>query len=182
MPIAGPNGAGKTTFAREFLPNEADCPQFVNADLIAAGVSPFLPASADVTAGRIMLRRLDELTTERIGFAIETTHSGHWLANHIRQWKEEGYTVEIYYLRLPTPEMAITRIAKRVSEGGHHIPDPVCPPAIHAKLESVFRDVPFPGRHMVCIRYGKGSAEFGRFGAITDGLRVVAAVRFTSPA
>lgn len=74
--IAGPNGAGKTTFAREFLPNEGNCPTFINADLIAAGLSPFNPEAASVRAGRLMLEEIDEMVRQRKSFAFETTLSG----------------------------------------------------------------------------------------------------------
>lgn len=123
--IAGPNGAGKTTFAREYLPNEAQVLQFINADLIAQGISPFAPSSADVLAGRIMIQRIQEMVAEGTDFAIETTLSGNWLVKHILEWKANGYTVELYYLKLPNAEMAIDRVAKRVRRGGHFIPDEV---------------------------------------------------------
>ena len=123
--IAGPNGAGKTTFARQFLPNEAKTIQFVNADLIAAGISPFDPASADVAAGKAMLRRLDDLAREGLDFALETTLSGLWLRDHILNWQSKGYSVELYYLRLSSAEISLERIRKRVSNGGHNIPEDV---------------------------------------------------------
>lgn len=123
--FAGPNGAGKTTFAREYLPNEAGVVQFVNADLIAAGLSPFDPDSAAVVAGRIMLQRIEELAGQGVDFALETTLSGNWLVHHILKWRSLGYEVELYFLRLPNAEFAIQRVAKRVSEGGHNIPEAV---------------------------------------------------------
>ena len=123
--LAGPNGAGKTTFAKEFLPNEAACVQFVNADLIAAGLSPFAPETADIAAGRAMLRRLDELVSLREDFALETTLSGKWLLHRVRQWWGVGYKVELYYLRLDSPEIALSRIANRVKSGGHNVPEPI---------------------------------------------------------
>lgn len=115
--------AGKTTFAREFLPNEAQCTQSVNADLIAAGLSPYAPETADVAAGRAMLRRLDELAFQGMDFAIETTLSGKWLLPRIRGWRNLGYSVELYYLRLDRPEIALRRIAQRVADGGHDVPE-----------------------------------------------------------
>lgn len=123
--IAGPNGAGKTTFAREFLPNEARTIQFVNADLIAAGISPFDPASADVTAGRTMIRRLDDLAEEGLDFALETTLSGMWLKPHILNWRERGYVVKLHYLRLSRVELSLERVKNRVAKGGHNIPEDV---------------------------------------------------------
>jgi len=121
--LAGPNGAGKTTFAREYLPNEAGCVQFVNADLIAAGLSPFAPATADVAAGRAMIRRIDDLVSQGADFALESTLSGTWLVDRIKQWREVGYFVELYYLRLDSPETALRRVRQRVMEGGHDVPE-----------------------------------------------------------
>ena len=123
--IAGSNGAGKTTFARRFLPHEAHTLQFVNADLIAAGISPFDPASADVMACRTMLQRLDALADEGEDFALETTLSGNWLKSHIREWQGKGYTVKLYYLRLSSVEISVARVRHRVSLGGHNIPEHV---------------------------------------------------------
>lgn len=91
--IAGPNGAGKTTFAREFLPNEAGCPVFINADLIAAGLSPFNPELVAIVAGRIMLEQIAEHERRRESFAFETTLSGRGYVRLIRQWRSDGYLV-----------------------------------------------------------------------------------------
>jgi predicted ABC-type ATPase len=123
--IAGPNGAGKTTFAREFLPNEAACPIFVNADLIAAGLSPFAPEMESIRAGRIMLEQIAEHVRRRQSFAFETTLSGRGYARHIPEWQGLGYRVELFFLTLPSPEDAIQRVAMRVRQGGHNIPEPV---------------------------------------------------------
>lgn len=120
--IAGPNGAGKTTFAREFLPNEADCPVFVNADLIAAGLAPFAPESAALQAGRLMLQALARHFANRESFSFETTLSGRAYLRHIRNWQAAGYRVKLIFLQLDSPEVAIARVAQRVSQGGHHIP------------------------------------------------------------
>ncbi len=123
--IAGPNGAGKTTFAREFLPVEARCPAFVNADLIAAGLSPFAPEAAALKAGRIMLAEIDDHVTHRRSFALETTLSGRIYATKIRHWRNLGYRVILFFLQLPSADMAIERVRLRVSQGGHNIPDEV---------------------------------------------------------
>ena len=114
--IAGPNGAGKTTFATEFLPHEADCPIFVNADLIAAGLSPFRPSRVALEAGRLVLKQVDALARQGRSFAFETTLSGRGHARRIVRWREEGYRVKLFFLRLPTPEAAIARVAQRVTE------------------------------------------------------------------
>jgi predicted ABC-type ATPase len=121
--IAGPNGAGKTTFAREFLPNEAGCPIFVNADLIAAGFSPFQPELAAVKASRLMLEEIAEHANRRENFAFETTLSGRTYLRMIRQWRQNDYRVKLIFLELATPEEAIARVAQRVAQGGHYVPD-----------------------------------------------------------
>lgn len=123
--IAGPNGAGKTTFARSFLPTEAQLPRFINADLIAAGLSPFAPETAAIKAGRLMLGEIAECVQHAESFAFETTLSGLGYLRHIRQWRAQGYTVSLFFLTLPNAETAIERVAERVRQGGHDIPEPV---------------------------------------------------------
>ena len=123
--IAGPNGAGKTTFANEFLPNEADCINFVNADLIAAGIAPYSPESAAFKAGRIMLREIDGYFQQQESFAFETTLSGRHYATRIPFWRESGYKVILLFLKLDTEEMAIARVQQRVLAGGHDIPQDI---------------------------------------------------------
>lgn len=120
--IAGPNGAGKTTFAREYLPREAGVLHFVNADLIAGGLSPLRPESAAMAAGRLFLSELDRLAKARADFAFETTLSGLVYAGRLRRWKAEGFRIEIVFLGLPSPRLALRRIATRVKQGGHHVP------------------------------------------------------------
>ena len=121
--IAGPNGAGKTTFAKEFLPNEAGCPIFINADLIAAGLAPFDPDRAAIKAGRLMLEEIFEHIRRRDSFAFETTLSGRMYARHISVWREQGFIVKLFFLRLTSPELAIARVRQRVQEGGHNVPE-----------------------------------------------------------
>lgn len=123
--IAGPNGAGKTTFAREFLPNEAGCPVFINADLIAARLAPFAPATAAVQAGRLMLQELARHFAARESFAFETTLAGRCYVHHIRAWQAASYRVKLIFLQLDSPEEAIARVAQRVQQGGHHIPEEI---------------------------------------------------------
>ena len=145
--IAGPNGAGKTTFALEFLPNEANCPVFVNADLIAAGLSPFRPDLAAVRAGRLMLQQIDEHVRRGDSFAFETTLSGRGHARRIPRWRTMGYRVKLLFLRLPTPETAIARVAHRVSGGGHDVPNPLIILRFSKgwrNFENVYRDQPIP--------------------------------------
>ena len=119
--IAGPNGAGKTTFARAFLPQEAHCLHFVNADLIAAGLSPFAPEAAAIKAGRLMLQEISNLFSRNESFAFETTLSGLAYLRHIPIWQAAGYRLSLYFLALPTPELAIERVKERVRQGGHSI-------------------------------------------------------------
>lgn len=123
--IAGPNGAGKTTFAEEFLPNEAGCPLFVNADLIAAGLSPFAPEEAAFRAGRLMLNEIFEHVRRKENFAFETTLSGRGYARLIPFWRQKGYTVKLVFLRLASPELAVARVRQRVKAGGHNVQEPV---------------------------------------------------------
>jgi predicted ABC-type ATPase len=123
--IAGPNGAGKTTFAQEFLPAEAKCPHFVNADLIAAGLSPFSPELAAVRAGRIMLEQIHEHVRKGESFAFETTLSGRIYLRLIPDWQAQGYVVKLFFLQLPSPEMAVARVRQRVAAGGHNVPEDV---------------------------------------------------------
>lgn len=122
--IAGPNGAGKTTFAREYLPNEAACPVFVNADLIAAGLAPFAPETASVKAARLMLKEIREHIAAQRSFAFETTLSGKTYATMLPEWRKLGYHITLIFLSLPDPEIAIARVAARVAAGGHNIPEP----------------------------------------------------------
>jgi len=119
--VAGPNGAGKTTFAREYLLKEANCPDFVNVDLIAAGLSPFDPNRAAIRAGRIMLAEIQRRVRKGESFAFETTLSGHVYARLIPRWRKAGYRVRLIFLSLPTPEIAIARVAARVAQGGHNV-------------------------------------------------------------
>ena len=142
--IAGPNGAGKTTLAREFLLNEANCPTFINADLIASGLSPFQPEAAAIRAGRLMLDMMHDYVDRGDNFAFETTLSGRGYARLIPQWQGQGYRVTLFFLRLPTPETAIARVRHRVAEGGHHVPDETVRRRFHAGLhnfERIYRDL-----------------------------------------
>ena len=120
--IAGPNGAGKTTFARDYLPAIAGLIHFVNVDLIAAGMSPLRPELAAVAAGRVLLRELDRLVAADADFAFESTLSGLRYAERIRNWKAQGYSIEIAYLRLASPQLALSRVSSRVKHGGHNVP------------------------------------------------------------
>lgn len=123
--IAGPNGAGKTTASTTILPEVLNCKEFINADYIAAGISPFNSDSVAVQAGRIMLERIQKMISEHQSFAIETTLSTRYYQNLIHQAKKEGYKTTIIFFWLKSPELAIQRVSKRVSLGGHNIPSNV---------------------------------------------------------
>ena len=137
--VAGPNGAGKTTFAREYLLKEADCPDFINVDLIAAGLSPFAPDRAAIRAGRIMLSEIQRRIRKGESFAFETTLSGHVYARLIPRWRNAGYRVKLIFLSLPTPEIAIARVAARVAQGGHNVGSDVVRRRFHSGLRN-FQD------------------------------------------
>jgi predicted ABC-type ATPase len=121
--VAGPNGAGKTTFAATYLPCEARCFNFINADLIAAGIAPLRPEDAAIEAGRILLRKMNEFVAARVTFGFESTLSGTGYANRLRKMKQNGYRIVIFYLKVPSPELSVARVRERVTEGGHNVPE-----------------------------------------------------------
>ena len=121
--IAGPNGAGKTTFALRYLPSIA-VTAFVNADLIAAGLSPLAPEQQQVAASRLFLHEIERHIQAGRDFAFETTLSGRGYLRLVRQLRALGWRVELFYLALPTVEMSVLRVAERVAHGGHAIPRP----------------------------------------------------------
>ncbi len=123
--LAGPNGAGKTTFAREFLTREAGCPIFINADLIAEGLSPFAPERAAIRAGRIMLELMADAVRRGDSFAFETTLAGRNYMRSIPAWRADGYVVKLHFLSLPSADVAVARVAERVRQGGHDVPEDV---------------------------------------------------------
>jgi predicted ABC-type ATPase len=123
--IGGANGSGKTTVARRLLPNFLDVFEYVNADEIASGLSPFNPESVARQAGRLMLERLDTLVQERADFAFETTLAARSFAHFLRGCKSQKYTINLIYFWLQTPELAIERVHRRVESGGHNIPEEV---------------------------------------------------------
>lgn len=128
--IAGPNGAGKTTFAKSFLPNEAGCPDFINADLIAQGLSPFAPEKVAIRAGKLMLEEIFRRVDVGYSFAFETTLSGFSYARHIPRWRKSGYHVKLLFLKLPSAELAVARVrmrsAGRAPCSRRGDPPPVC--------------------------------------------------------
>ena len=119
--IAGPNGSGKTTFAEKFLPNYADCFEFINADMIAKGLSPFLPSKVAIKAGKILLDQIADCSRKKVNFAFETTLSGKAYIKLFRKMKQHGYELHMFFLWLPTVKLALARVADRVRKGGHDI-------------------------------------------------------------
>jgi predicted ABC-type ATPase len=123
--IAGPNGAGKTTFARRFLPEYANCRVFVNADLIAQGLSPFAPERAAFRAGRLMLEEIETQAERGEDFGFETTLSGKGHLHVVGGLKKRGYEVHIFFLWVPSAELTLARIKERVLRGGHDVAEAV---------------------------------------------------------
>jgi predicted ABC-type ATPase len=123
--IGGANGAGKTTTALQILPNFLDVYEYVNADEIAAGISPLKPESVAIQAGKIMLKRLNYLANSGIDFAFESTLAGRNYLKFLRKCKQLNYTINLIYFWLQTPELAIERVQRRVESGGHKIPEDV---------------------------------------------------------
>jgi predicted ABC-type ATPase len=123
--ISGPNGAGKSTGAPELLQGALAVSEFVNADVIARGLSAFDPERVAMQAGRVMLERLDELVRQRTSFAFETTLASRTFAHWISELKKTGYLFHLIYLWLPSAEMAVSRVAQRVQQKGHHVPDDI---------------------------------------------------------
>ncbi|MBI4768701.1 MAG: zeta toxin family protein [Deltaproteobacteria bacterium] len=120
--IAGPNGSGKTTFVKRFLPFYVDCLNFVNADLIASGLAPFSPEIAAVKAGKLMLEEIEKYRNQRVDFAFETTLAGRSHLKLLREMKEEGYKIHLFFLWIRSLELALKRVKERVSMGGHDVP------------------------------------------------------------
>ena len=137
--LAGPNGAGKTTASAQLLQGTLGVHEFVNADTIAKGLSEFHPEAAAMEAGRVMLRRLHHLTAQRLDVAFETTLASRSFAPWIRDLMQSGYAFYLFFLFLPSPELAIERVAERVVLGGHHVPDDVVRRRHDAGLRNFFQ-------------------------------------------
>ena len=137
--ISGCNGAGKTTASYTVLPEILDCREFVNADEIARGLSPFNPESVAIEAGRLMLKRIEELLGKGESFSIETTLATKSYINLVRRAQAEGYAVKIIFFWLKTPELAVLRVAERVQKGGHDIPEDVIRRRYVAGIKNLFQ-------------------------------------------
>lgn len=120
--------------------NEAHCPDFINVDLIAAGLSPFKPERAAIQAGRIMLSEIQRRVRKGESFAFETTLSGHVYARMIHEWRNSGYRVRLIFLGLPNPNVAMSRVAMRVAQGGHNVSSAIVRRRFDAGLRN-FQDV-----------------------------------------
>jgi len=137
--IAGCNGAGKTTASFTILPEILNCKEFVNADNIAAGLSPFSPESVAMEAGRLMLQRIDQLIKERANFAFETTLAARTYVSLIKEAKIAGYEITLLYFWLSSPRVAKERVAKRVSMGGHNISSYIIERRYYAGLKNLIK-------------------------------------------
>lgn len=137
--ISGCNGAGKTTASYTVLPEILDCREFVNADEIARGLSPFNSESMAIEAGRLMLKRIEELLEKEETFSIETTLATKSYINLVRRAQAKGYSVKVLFFWLNSPELALQRVAERVAKGGHNIPEPVIRRRYVAGIRNFFR-------------------------------------------
>ena len=137
--IAGPNGAGKTTASYTILPEIFDCIEFVNADEIAKGISPFNPEEVSIKSGRIMLERINELLEKGVSFAFETTLSTKSYTEFVKKAQKKNYEVVLLFLALDSKELAIQRVKTRVAEGGHNIPEEAIIRRFKSGIKNLFR-------------------------------------------
>ncbi len=153
--LGGPNGAGKTTSARVLLPQYLHLFEFVNADLIAQGLSPFQPESVAIEAGRLMLTRIRTLAERRESFAFETTLASRTFVRFLKQQLDRGYAVHIIYVWLKDVDLAVSRVAERVRRGGHHVPDDFVARRYHRGLKNFFElYVPLASLWTLCDNSG----------------------------
>lgn len=136
--IAGCNGAGKTTASYTMLPEMLECKEFINADEIAKGLSPFQPEKAAIEAGRIMIRRIEDMLKLQQDFAIETTLATKSYVSFIKKAQKVGYFVTLLYFWLSSPELAIKRVEDRVKSGGHNVPNDVIRRRYKAGAQNLF--------------------------------------------
>lgn len=169
--ISGCNGAGKTTASFTVLPEILQCREFVNADEIARGLSPFNPASVAIEAGRLMLQRIEELLARQVSFAIETTLATRTYLNLVRRAQATGYRVSLLFFWLRTPELAIQRVAERVEKGGHDIPVAIIKRRYVAGIKNFFqlymKEVDYWAIYDNTMRHRQKIAS-GRLGSDTD--------------
>ncbi len=159
--LAGPNGAGKTTSSRSLLKGVLDVTTFVNADIIAQGLAGFDPESAAWEASRIMLERLDDLAEKRQDFAFETTLAARSYVPRIEKWRSEGYVLQLYYFWLPSADLAVQRVADRVEQGGHHVPEETVRHRYRQSLRNLFAlYMPLADVWNVYLNEQRGMPEF----------------------
>lgn len=137
--ISGPNGAGKTTASYTVLPKILQCKEFVNADEIARGLSPFNPESVAIEAGRLMLKRISDLLQRNESFSIETTLSTRSYFRLVEKAHSQGYDVTLLFFWLKSPQQAIERVAERVAKGGHDIPKDIIVRRYWEGLDNLFK-------------------------------------------
>lgn len=150
--LAGPNRAGKTTASRRLLVGTLAVQEFVNADIIAKGISNFNPEAVAIQAGRVMLNRLDQLTALGVNVAFESTLASRSFAPMIKRLTAEGYRFHLLFLWLPSADMAVNRVYERVASGGHHVPEEVIRRRYAAGLRNFFQiyaRLAFPGRSTI---------------------------------
>lgn len=149
--IAGPNGAGKTSFALDYLPEVAECRHFVNADLIAAGLSPLHPEEEQLAASRLYLTEIERCIDAGEDFAFETTLSGRAYLRLVARLLRAGWRVELIYLALPDVEMSLQRVAERVAHGGHNIPQAAIERRFPSSLYNLFTEYAAKANRTQCF-------------------------------
>ncbi|UZE95168.1 AAA family ATPase [Alkalimarinus alittae] len=149
--IAGPNGAGKTTFALRYLPNVVNCTRFINADLIAAGLSPLAPERELMAASRIFIQEIKDCVSANENFSFETTLAGRSYLKLITQLRSSGWKVELVYLALPKMGMSKARVAERVTHGGHNIPAKDIERRFSRSLKNLFQDFSYAVDMCTCF-------------------------------
>ncbi len=157
--IAGPNGAGKTTFALQYLPQVANCRNFINADAIAAGLSPLAPETALVTASRLFLQEIEKRIQSRQNFAFETTLSGRSYLKLIDKLQADGWQVELIYLALPNVEISKMRVAERVAHGGHNISESDIERRFPRSLQNLLTEFSLKADRTRCLMNGGETPE-----------------------
>lgn len=171
--IAGPNGAGKSTSAPELLKGPFQVDEFVNADPIAQGLSGFRPEDMAITAGRIMLKHLRRLASERVDFAFETTLASRSFVRWIREIKKEGYLFSLVFLWLPSFELALYRVAGRVKMGGHDIPSETIKRRYYSGMRNlVNRYIPLADRWVVYDNSVPSIPRAIASGAFSDNVKI----------
>ena len=137
--IGGPNGAGKTTIAMDLMPELLDCYEYVNADAIASALSPFRPNEVSIDAGRLMLKRIQELASRNLDFAFETTMASRSFVPFLKRCRNAGYFLHVIYIWLQSPELSIARVAERVASGGHFVPEDTIRARYSRGLDNFFK-------------------------------------------